>query len=122
MCSVSSKPATEANNEKHCCKHKQQQVGPREITRYRVLDESKEVTQKCAEGEQEAHPQRPVQTSCIHIALFAVDHPWNSKTIDAHSKSLGPERLLERHLCRAVFSQRIEDALAFLCFVNRNRN
>ena len=66
MRAVSGEPAAKTEEEKHCCKYKQQQVGPREITCYGPLDEDKEVTQKRAESEQEAHPERPVQTTCIH--------------------------------------------------------
>jgi hypothetical protein len=56
MWPVSSEPAAKAKEEKYCGKCKQQQGGPREITRYRKLNEDKEVTQKRAEGEQETHP------------------------------------------------------------------
>src|SRR5215212_2781011 len=66
MCTIESEPSPKAHEEQHCCDEKHQQVGPGEIPRNRKPDKNEEVCQERAEGEQEAHPQRPVETFNVH--------------------------------------------------------
>src|ERR1700730_11407603 len=45
------------------------------------------------------------------IGSFAVDQPRYPEPIDEHAKTLGPERLLERHRNPTILAQLVKDAL-----------
>jgi hypothetical protein len=63
MWSIGGKPASHAHEEKHQGDDKDQQVGPREVTRDGEPHENKEVSKKCRDGEHEANQKRPVEAS-----------------------------------------------------------
>src|SRR5215217_3406385 len=66
MCTIRSEPTPEAHEEQHCRDQKHQQVGPREVASNRKPDKNEKVSHERAEGEHEAHPQRPVETFNVH--------------------------------------------------------
>jgi len=45
-------------------------------------------------------------------SLFAIDHPWNTVSIDQHSKASSPKSLLDWHPHRAFICQSVKNALA----------
>jgi hypothetical protein len=48
----------------------------------------------------------------------AIDHPGCAELVDEHAKTQCPESFLDRHLHRAVFGQRLEDAFRVCRSVN----
>jgi hypothetical protein len=52
----------------------------------------------------------------------AIDHPGCAELVDEHAKTQCPESFLDRHLHRAVFGQRLEDAFRVRRTVNVEQN
>src|SRR3954451_9603965 len=57
-----------------------------------------------------------------HSLGRAVHHPGNAELVDAHAKTLGPERLAEGHGDVAAIGERIELALAVRGIRDRERD
>src|SRR4030095_9681708 len=120
----------------HCCNQEKQQVGPREITRHRKPNENKEVTESRSKGEQEAHPERQIETSNVHRLNIhhhfesAIDHPlyfkWHWPTFHhlLHARILHDFRIHFIAMCTRLIDDKREEGhfawFQFSCCCERN--